>query len=392
MKIACIGNYPPRECGIATFSSNFANAILDSDGWASDESNDMYIIAMSDPGRQYDYPDIVVQSIQQNELRDYQKAADYINSCNTDVCFLQHEFGIYGGNRGVYILSLLHQLKVPFIPIFHTVLKKPSEIERNIIMEISRRAAGIVVMNRLAIGILNSVYRIPEEKIAVIPHGVPAFDFSRNQFYKKYFHLEGRKILMTFGLISRNKSLETVINALPEVVGKHPDLLYLIVGKTHPAVLQSSGEEYREYLKSLIEKNRLDDNVVFINRFLNTDELLGYLSATDLYVTPYLNEAQITSGTLSYAIGAGAAVISTPYLHAKELMSEGRGMLFDFNDSAGLSDILTDLLDHPDKLRTLRKNAFEFGKKTSWPQVGKQYLDLSATVVKSSVRTDISVM
>lgn len=386
MKIACIGNYPPRECGIATFTKDFIGALMSSDDWGRDKGDEAYVIAMNDQGRTYDYPSLVVQQIDQNQPQDYLKAVNYINLRNTDICFLQHEFGIYGGNSGIYILPLIHRLKMPFIPIFHTVLKSPSYNERNIIVELGKRATKIVVMNSLAIEILETVYDIPREKIIVIPHGVPAFDFTRNIFHKRRFNVEGRKTLMTFGLLSRNKGLETVINALPEVVKNHPDLIYIIAGKTHPSVLRSSGEEYRNYLKLLVRKDELYDHVFFDDRFLETDELLGYLSAADLYVTPYLNEAQITSGTLAYAVGAGTAVISTPYWHAMELLAEDRGVLFDFNDSEGLSRILIDLLDHPDKLKALRRRAFEYGKNTSWPQVGNQYLHTCRMAVKSFVR------
>ncbi|MDC7236082.1 MAG: glycosyltransferase family 4 protein [Spirochaetales bacterium] len=385
MKVACIGNYPPRECGIATFTNDFIQSLLDNNDGRS-EKIEAYVVAMNDQGQSYDYPPLVEFQINQNIPKDYMKAVKYINFSNADVCVLQHEFGIYGGNSGVYVLPLIHKLTVPLMVIFHTVLRNPSYNEKNIIIEIGKKASKIIVMNSLAIGILEEVYGIPAEKIAVIPHGVPEYDFTRNQEEKKRFNVLGRKTLITFGLLSRNKGLETVIKALPAVVGKHPELLYIILGKTHPGVVRHSGEEYRNYLKLLVNDNNLQDNVYFDDRFVDTDELLGYLSATDLYVTPYLNEAQITSGTLSYAVGAGAAVLSTPYLHARELLSENRGLLFDFNDSQGLSELLIDLLDHPEKLQALRANAFEYGKETSWPQIGRRYLEQADLVRKSYVR------
>ncbi|MBF9016746.1 MULTISPECIES: glycosyltransferase family 4 protein [unclassified Oceanispirochaeta] len=373
MKIACIGNYPPRECGIATFTKDFIQSLLDNNAEGS-ENIEAYVIAMNDQDQEYEYQDIVAKTINQNIPKDYIKAVEFINFSNADVCVLQHEFGIYGGNSGVYILPLIHRLTIPLIVIFHTVLKNPSYNERNIIVEIGKKASKIVVMNSLAIEILEEGYGISKDKIAVIPHGVPVYDFTHNQEEKERFNVLGRKTLITFGLLSRNKGLETVIKALPEVVKKHPDLLYIVLGKTHPAVVRHSGEEYRNYLKLLVNELGLLDNVYFDDRFVDTDELLGYLAATDLYVTPYLNEAQITSGTLSYAVGAGAAVISTPYWHAKELLTKDRGILFDFNDSKGLAKILIDLLDNPEKLQSYRNNAFEYGKKTSWPEIGRQYL------------------
>ncbi len=387
MKIACIGNYPPRECGIATFTKDFVDSLL-SGGAMNSTETEAYVVAMNDLDQGYDYPPIVVQQINQNMPQDYLKAVKYINFSNADVCFLQHEFGIYGGNSGVYILPLIHRLKIPLVVIFHTVLKNPSYNERNIIIEIGKIASKIVVMNSLAIEILETVYGIDPEMIEVIPHGVPKFDFTQSHVHKKRFKVEGKKTLITFGLLSRNKGLETVINALPPVVEKHPELLYIILGKTHPAVIRSSGEEYRNYLKLLVRKHNLINNVYFDDRFVDVDELLSYLSATDLYVTPYLNEAQITSGTLSYAVGAGAAVISTPYWHARELLAENRGMLFDFNDSEALTGILLDLLDHPDKMNTLRKNAYEYGKQTTWPEIGRKYLKAAEEVISTFTRTE----
>jgi len=388
MKIACIGNYPPRECGIATFTKDFVESLL-SGGALDSSETEAYVVAMNDHDQHYNYPPVVVQTINQNLPQDYLKAVKYINYSNAEVCFLQHEFGIYGGNSGVYILPLIHRLKIPLIVIFHTVLKEPSYNERNIIIEIGKTASKIVVMNSLAIEILHDVYDIDPNMIEVIPHGVPKYDFSQSLYNKKRFKVEGKKTLITFGLLSRNKGLETVINALPPVVEKHPELLYIILGKTHPAVVRSSGEEYRNYLKLLVRKHKLLRNVYFDDRFVETDELLSYLSATDLYVTPYLNEAQITSGTLSYAVGAGAAVISTPYWHARELLADNRGVIFDFNDSEALSQILLDLLDNPDKLKALRKNAYEYGKQTTWPQIGRKYLNLAEITMKSYTKKDL---
>ncbi len=387
MKIACIGNYPPRECGIATFTRDFMEAVK-SAGDKTMEENETYVIAMNDQPTGYDYPQIVTQEINRDRPQDYLKAVKYINRRNPDVCFLQHEFGIFGGNSGIYILPLIHRLNVPLIPIFHTVLKEPSYNERNVIIEIGREAAKIVVMNKLAIGILSSVYDIPEDKIVVIPHGVPEFDFSRKNYHRGNLKLDGKKTLLTFGFLSRNKGLETVINALPQVVNNHPDLLYIILGKTHPTVQKKSGEEYRNYLKLLVRKNGLLDNVFFDDSYIETRELLGYLCAADLYVTPYLNEAQITSGTLAYAVGAGTAVISTPYLHARELLADGRGLLFDFNDSEGLAEILNDLLDNPAQLQELKTRACEYGKLTFWPEVGKRYRELCTETIGSYRKTE----
>ena len=234
---------------------------------------------------------------------------------------------------GVYILPFIKRLKIPLIVIFHSVLKEPSYIQRNIVKEIGKHAEKVVVMSRLAVELLTKLYKLPIDKIEVIEHGVPDFDFMKNSLHKKQFHVEEKKTLLTFGLLSRNKGIETVLNALPEVVKKHPEVLYIILGKTHPSVVKMSGEEYRNFLKLLVRKNNLSEHVYFDDRFVSSDELLSYLSASDIYITPYLNEAQITSGTLSYAVGAGSAVISTPYWHAQELLADERGIIFNFNDS-----------------------------------------------------------
>ncbi len=371
MKVICIGNYPPRECGIATFTKDFIESVA-----ATGEKPQVSVIAMNDHGQQYDYPDTVSYTINQNIPGDYIRAGEYINFSGADACILQHEFGIFGGNCGVFILPLIHRLKVPLTVIFHTVLKTPSYNEKNIIIEIGKKAAAIVVMNSMAIGILEEVYGIPGDKINVIPHGVPAYDFEKNRDNKKNFDFQGRRTLMTFGLLSRNKGLETVIEALPAVVKDHPDILYIILGKTHPGVVRSSGEEYRNYLKLLVRQYQLEENVFFDDRFVDTPELLAYLASTDIYITPYLHEAQITSGTLAYAVGAGTAVVSTPYWHAKEILADGRGRLFDFNDHRELSRILKELLDDPEKMKSLREKAFAFGRTTSWPETGSRYLSL----------------
>ena len=381
LKIVCIGNYPPRQCGIATFTMNLIDSLVNNDREKNIKA-DAFIVALNDPNQEYVYPEEVTHVINQNHSQDYLEAVKYINYSDADICILQHEFGIFGGNSGVYILPLIYRLKIPLVVIFHTVLKEPSYDQRNIVREIGKIAAKIVVMSRIAVGFLTGVYEIPADKIEVIEHGVPDFDFNQNLYHKKKFHVEKKKTLITFGLLSRNKGIETVINALPEVVKKHPDILYVILGKTHPAVVRVSGEEYRNYLKLLVRRNNLMEHVYFDDRFVSTEELLGYLSAADIYVTPYLNEAQITSGTLSYAVGAGAAVLSTPYWHAAELLAEDRGILFDFNDSANLSRILNELLDNPERLASLRKNAYDYGRKTVWPEIGIRYLNLMSGLIE----------
>jgi glycosyltransferase involved in cell wall biosynthesis len=383
MKIAFIASYPPRECGIGTFTRNLYHSLTDNKGEGS-PSNTGVVIAMKDTEEDYDYPDEVKFEIAQEQQGEYIEAAKFINISGADICVLEHEFGIYGGQNGVYILPLLHRLEIPLIVTLHTVLKTPSYNEKAILSEICKMAEKVIVMSNKAVEFLTDIYAIPAEKIEIIEHGVPDLQFNQVAT-KKEFKLENKKVLLTFGFISRNKGIETVIKALPAVVEKYPETIYIILGKTHPAVLRHSGEEYRIYLLRLIKNLKLEKHVLFLNEFINQKELFKYLFASDIYITPYLNEAQITSGTLSYAVGAGAAVISTPYWHAEELLSEGRGRLFDFNDSAGLSSILMELLDKPQEMLRLRKKAYDYGREITWPNIGERYHETLDTILREHI-------
>jgi glycosyltransferase involved in cell wall biosynthesis len=382
MKIALIGTYPPRKCGIGTFTNNLLKAIAANTG-QDDLASVARVIAIDDYGQNYDYPEEVILHIRQNRQRDYITAAKQINFSEAEVCILEHEFGIFGGDDGVYILSLIHRLELPLIVTLHTVLKEPSYTQRSIINEIGDRAARIVVMSKRAIEFLTEIYNIPAEKIDYIEHGVPDFEKVSQLNIKKKYNFEGRKILLTFGLISRNKGIETVINALPDVVQKYPDLLYIVSGKTHPEVIKHSGEEYRNFLQRLVKQHGLERNVFFNNEFLTEKKLFEYLSASDIYITPYLNEAQITSGTLSYAVGVGSAVVSTPYWHAQEILDDGRGRLFEFKNSCQLSKVILELLDDENKINDLKEKAYEYGIRIRWPKIGKQYLSLLSYIQNS---------
>ncbi|RZL50161.1 MAG: glycosyltransferase [Pedobacter sp.] len=388
MKIAYISTYPPRECGLATFNSNLIKAL-------NANFNDQplvetsMVIAMnnSDDVAEYDYPKEVKFIIRQNNQDDYTEAANFINESDVDACILQHEFGIYGGESGIYVLPFINQIEKPIVSILHTILNTPTYLQKSIIKEIAKRSAKIVVMSNKAVGFLEDIYEIPTTKIQVIEHGVPDLEAPTENPIKLLPELKDKKILLTFGLISRNKGLETVVKALPAIVKTHPDVVYVVLGNTHPGVKKDSGEEYRDYLKQLAADLNVTDHLIFMNRFVAEEELIDYLTAADIYVTPYFNEAQITSGTLSYAVGAGAAVVSTPYWHAQELLDNNRGRLFNFKDDLGLAEIVNQLLDNPDKLATLKRNAYNYGLQLRWPTIGKSFIDV---IEKSTKHQDFS--
>lgn len=385
MKIAYIGTYPPRECGIGTFTNNLIRAVGANTSHKRVQDH-ATVLAINDPGEEYDYPEEVKFVIRQEHQRDYVDAAKFINFSDADLCILEHEYGIFGGESGVYILPLINRLEVPLLVTFHTVLKEPSFIQRSIVQQIGEKASNVIVMSHRAVRYLSDLYQIKRKKIALIEHGVPSFDTLPQEQVKKKFNFQDRKVLFTFGLLSRNKGIETVINALPPVVERHPDLLYIVLGNTHPSVLKHEGEEYRNYLIRLAKHQKLENNVFFSKQFIDEETLFEYLTAADIYITPYLNEQQITSGTLAYAIGAGVAVVSTPYWHAQELLAENRGRLFDFNDSGQLSDILVEILKNPKLLKELRENAFRYGKNLRWPVIGGQYLKVAKQALKDHVK------
>jgi glycosyltransferase involved in cell wall biosynthesis len=382
MNIAFIGTYPPRECGIGTFTHKLFHSML-YNNIGKGSGNKGFVVALNDMDLSYEYPKEVRMTIRQDDQKDYLKAVKFINLSGADLCILEHEFGIFGGQSGVYILPLLHRLEVPLIVTLHTILNTPSYNEKAILQEICKMASKIVVMSHKAIEFLMSIYHVKKEKIVFIEHGVPDIHFNREKS-KKEFKLENKKVLLTFGFIGRNKGIETVINALPKVIDKHRDVIYIVLGKTHPHVLRHSGEEYRIFLMRLVKSLHLENNVIFLNTFIDEQDLFKYLCASDIYITPYLNEAQITSGTLSYAVGVGSAVVSTPYWHAEELLADGRGRLFNFNDSNNLISVITELLDNPDELKKLGRKAYDYGRNITWPKIGEKYVELTENILKKA--------
>lgn len=383
MKIAYISTYPPRECGIATFNNNLIRAISTNlKNQTFSESGFVVATNDSDNLQEYEYPSEVEFIIRQDHQKDYIKAANHINISSADACILEHEFGIFGGESGIYILPLLNRLDKPLISILHTVLREPSFIQRIIIREIANQSVKVVVMSRRAVDFLVRIYEIPAEKIQLIEHGVPDLEAPVMNPVKSLASFRNKRVLFTFGLISRNKGLETVVRALPKIVEQHPDVMYVVLGNTHPGVIKSSGEEYRDHLKRLATQLKVENHLAFINKFVIEEDLINYLTAADIYITPYLNEAQITSGTLSYAVGAGAAVVSTPYWHAQELLENDRGRLFNFKDAEALADIVNELLENETKLKTLKNNAYQYGLKLRWPIIGAEYLAVLNKAIK----------
>jgi glycosyltransferase involved in cell wall biosynthesis len=384
MKIIVIGNYPPRKCGIATFTENLVNSLIAASE-TSGTNLEIEVIAMNDSGRQYSYPDIVKATITDNNNASYLKVANYINASGAHLCLLQHEYGIFGGNSGLMILSLVKALKVPLITTFHTVLEHPGFHQREVLKTIARYSLKVVIMCRRAIKMLETAYGVDSSKIEIIEHGVPDFASLLKNNSKKPEKWQNRRLIFTFGLLNRNKGIETVIRALPEVVKSNPDVLYVVLGKTHPNVVKEYGEEYRNWLIRLTDELNLKNNVEFIDQYISEKELARTLSFSDIYITPYLNKTQITSGTLAYALGAGLAVVSTPYWHAESILSEGTGMIFDFGNSKQLSVILNNLLQDNELLQKLKTRARGYGIKNTWPKIGKIYLEVINFVVKHAV-------
>ncbi len=369
-KIAFIGDYQPRQCGIATFTTDLCNAVA-----AEYPQAACMAIPVNDREEGYDYPEPVRFEIGERELESYRRAADFLNINNVEVVCVQHEFGIYGGKAGSHLLVLLRQLRMPIVTTLHTVLREPNEDQRRVMDQLAQLSERLVVMTQKGREFLRQIYKVPAKKIEVIPHGIPDTPFVDPAFYKDQFGLDGRTLLLTFGLLSPNKGIEHVIDSLPAILAKHPDVVYVVLGATHPNLLKNEGESYRLSLQRRAVERGVEKNVIFYNRFVSIAELMEFLAAADIYITPYLNEAQITSGTLAYAFGAGKAVISTPYWHAQELLAEGRGLLVPFGDAGKIGEAVIDCLDHEPKRNTMRRNAYRLGREMLWPRVAQRYME-----------------
>jgi len=364
-----LGDYLPRKCGIATFTSDLLQAVA-----AEHPEAECFAVPVNDREGGYDYPDVVRFEVEEQALSSYQRAADFLNISNVDIVCLQHEFGIFGGPAGSHVLTLLRELKMPIVTTYHTVLRSPNSDQRRVMQELNARSARLVVMADRGRQMLEEIYHAPPPKIDVIPHGIPNIPFVDPNYYKDQFGVEGRKVLLTFGLLSPNKGIEHVLNALPSILAEFPEVVYIVLGATHPNELREQGETYRLGLERLAKKNKVQKNVIFYNRFVELDELKEFIGAADIYITPYLNEEQITSGTLAYTFGAGKAVVSTPYWHASELLADERGVLVPFGNAEAIAREVTGLLRDENRRHALRKNAYKLGREMVWSNVATLYL------------------
>jgi len=332
------------------------------------------VVAVNDPKSRYKYPGRVQFEIAEGDLSSYRAAAAFINAGNFDLVCLQHEYGIYGGKSGSHVLRLLQQLTTPVVTTLHTVLRKPGADQRKVTQEIAARSDRLIVMSRHSSQFLQDVFRVPDEKIDLIPHGIPDLPFAEPARYKKAFSTEGKTVLLTFGLLSSNKGFENVICALPRILSRHGNVVYMIAGATHPQVRRREGDRYRLQLQTLAKELGVEKNVIFHNRFVSPQEMVSLVGSADIYVTPYRQKEQAVSGTLAYALGAGKAIISTPYWHATELLGEGRGAIVPFEDPAAIANATIELLDNDADRQATRKRAYEYARHMVWNKVAQSYM------------------
>ncbi|MHC4517195.1 MAG: glycosyltransferase [Planctomycetota bacterium] len=370
-RVVFISTFPPRKCGIATFTAD----LIKNATTAAEGSFEPLVVTMrSDSTLKYHDP--VKFEIRRNVRRDYICAADYINFSHVDLVSVQHEFGLFGGEAGSYLSLLLKRLKAPVITTLHTVLEKPTPDYYRAMMDVCESSDRVVTMNERGLSMLADIYGIAEEKIRLIPHGIPDLPFVDSNYYKHKFGLEGRRTILTFGLINRNKGIEVMLRAMPQIIEADPSVMYIVLGMTHPAVLKFEGESYRFSLQQIVKDLRLQDHVIFHNRFVDDEELHNFLCAADIYVTPYMSREQLTSGTLAFAVGSGKAVVSTPYWAATELLDDGRGKLVPFGDSQQLAGAIVELLRDDVLFYSFRGKAYDYGRSRTWPKMGQAYWDL----------------
>lgn len=385
-KIAFIGNYVPRRCGIATFTSDLCESVA-----REFPAIQFYAAAMNDTPQGYLYPERVRFEVRQDSKDEYRQLAEFLNMSRVDLACLQHEYGIYGGPAGSYLLTALRRLRMPIVTTLHTVLEAPDEFQAQVLRELCDLSERLIVMSEKARVLLTSVYHCPEHKIDLVPHGIPDVPFVDPNFYKDMFKVEGRRVILTFGLLSPNKGIEYMIDALPAIVERAPDVIYIVLGVTHPQVKREQGEKYRLDLQVRARKLGVAPNLVFHNRFVTLEELCQFLGAADLYVTPYLNATQIVSGTLAYSLGSGKAIISTPYWYADELLADGRGQIVPFQDAAALAAAAIELFDNEPKRHAMRKRAYSYGRKMIWKEVAQLYLRSFRQAAEERMGTPVAI-
>lgn len=381
IKVGFLSTYPPRECGIATFTQDLVKELK------QQKQLKAGILAVSD--RKYNYGGDVIAELPQQSREKYTEAAEQINRSDIQVLAIEHEYGIYGGDCGEYLLDLLGRVEKPVVTTLHTVLPNPNEKQKNILRALGGKSRKIVTMASNSRAILHDIYGIPLEKVTVIPHGVPEFDLPSREVLKKESHLEGHTVVSTFGLISPGKGLEYGIEAIAETAKKHPDILYLVLGQTHPVIRRQFGEAYRESLEKLVDDLSLRRNVRFVDRYLSKEELVRYLKLSDVYMTPYLSKDQAVSGTLAYAVGYGRAIVSTPYLYAQEMLADGRGMLAKFRDAGSLSGCMNRIIEHPEQKKSMEQKTQQLGRGMTWKRVAEKYAETFLSAFHSDpVRDD----
>ncbi len=369
-RIAFVGNYMPRRCGIATFTTDLCEAVA-----AEREGTTCIALPVNDTAEGYEYPARVRFELTEKDINSYRRAADFLNINNVDLVCLQHEYGIFGGRAGSHILALLRELRMPTVTTLHTILAEPDADQRSVLKDIADLSDRLVVMSERAKVFLKEIYQIPENKVDMIPHGIPDVPFVDPSFHKDLFGVEGKMVLLSFGLLSSSKGIEHVIEALPAILEVHPQVVYIILGETHPHVKEVDGEAYRLSLQWLARERGVEGHVIFHNRFVSLEELIEFIGAADIYITPYLNLAQITSGTLAYTLGAGKAVVSTPYWYAEEMLAQERGVLVPFKDSVAMGQTVIGLLNDEAGRHAMRKRAYLFGRDMVWTQVARRYFE-----------------
>ncbi len=379
LNVIYVSSYIPRKCGIATYTKDLTNAInlLNARSLAE-------ILTVTPPEHEYDYPWESKLKIGTQDLVSYISAADYVNQSHADVVHLQHEFGLYGGEAGEYILRFAEALKVPLVTTFHTVLLKPSEKQRKVIQDLGSASRAIIVMMEQASKTLEEVYGIDQQKIIVIPHGVPDVAFTSSNLAKRKRKLSDRIVIGNINLLAPNKGIEYALEATAIIAKTYPTILYTLIGQTHPDLVQHEGERYRNLLKKRVRELGIAQHVRFVNEYLPLPELIHWLETIDIYITAYLDPEQVTSGALAYAIGVGKACISTPYIYSKEVLANNRGVLVPFRNAKAIADAVIDLLEHPKKANEIARNAYAFGRLMTWPNVANSHLDLFRTVLAAS--------